>query len=92
MASGLPVVATRVSGSNELVLEGKTGAAFDVDDAEGLAAAVARVHGGDAAEMGRHGRQLVETHFDIDQIADRYEGLYQTLMTRRTPRPPAPRG
>ncbi len=92
MASGLPVVATRVSGSNELVLEGKTGAAFDVDDAEGLAAAVARVHGGDAAEMGRQGRQLVETHFDIDQIADRYERLYQTLMTRRTPRPPAPRG
>lgn len=83
MASGLPAVATRVSGSNELVRDGETGAAFDVDDAEGLGAALAAIQGAAGLRMGARARDLVERQFGIDSIAARYEELYGYLLADR---------
>ncbi len=83
MSSGLPTVATRVSGSNELVRDGETGAAFDVDDAAGLAAALSAAQGQAGRRMGAQARKLVEREYGIDNIAARYEQLYDCLLARK---------
>ena len=44
MASGVPVVSTRVGQAAELIADGENGLLADVDDLEALAAAVQRVH------------------------------------------------
>jgi len=44
MASGVPVVSTRVGQAAELIADGKNGLLAGVDDLEALAAAVQRVH------------------------------------------------
>ena len=44
MATGVPLVATRVGQAPELVTDGENGLLAEVDDVDGLAAAVQRVH------------------------------------------------
>ena len=83
IACGLPAVATRVSGCNELVRDGVTGAAFGVDDAEGLAAALRSVRGEAGRRMGEAGRQMVTAAFGIDAVTGCYEALYAELIERR---------
>lgn len=82
IACGLPAVATRVSGCNELVREGVTGAAFAVDDAEGLSAALKSVRGEAGRRMGEAGRRIIAESFGIDAVAGRYEDLYAELINR----------
>jgi glycosyltransferase involved in cell wall biosynthesis len=48
LAAGVPLVATRVGQAPEVVEDGRTALLVDVEDAEGLAAAVERVHGDSA--------------------------------------------
>jgi glycosyltransferase involved in cell wall biosynthesis len=83
MACGLPAAATRVSGSNELVQDGGTGATFAVDDADGLARALRAVQGDAGRRMGERARALVKADFAIDTVAERYEALYGELLARR---------
>ena len=45
MASGTPLVTTRVGQASELVEAGRNGLLVDVDDVEAIAAAAARIHG-----------------------------------------------
>lgn len=82
MASGLPTIATRVSGSNELVQEGKTGWGFDVDDEESLAHALTQLDGDHCRVMGQQARLVAEKQYCIDTIATRYETLYESLMSK----------
>lgn len=64
MASGVPFVSTRVGQAAELVRDGENGLLADVDDVEGLVAAVERVH--DDAGLRRRvrasGRATAEAH------------------------------
>ena len=48
MAAGRPVIATRVGGTPELVLDGKTGLLVDKNDPEGLTAALLTILGDEA--------------------------------------------
>ena len=45
MAAGLPVIATRVTGAAEAVVDGQTGILVDVGDVHGLADAVCKLVG-----------------------------------------------
>ncbi len=70
MASGIPVIATRVGGVPEL-LEGGVGVLVAAADPGALAEAMGRVLGSPAlrAELARAGRQRVESEFEVGAIA-----------------------
>jgi glycosyltransferase involved in cell wall biosynthesis len=76
---GTPVVASRLGGIPELVVEGTTGLLVDHDDPAALADAIATVAADPqrAAEMGRAGRALVEERFTPEIHLAGLERLYQ---------------
>lgn len=77
MAAGLPVVATRIAGNRDLVVDGETGLMLDTDDVPALAAAIARL-AGDAPlcrRLGEGGRRRVVEHFSWRAVASAYRDL-----------------
>jgi glycosyltransferase involved in cell wall biosynthesis len=83
MASGLPCVAARASGSRELVVDGETGCLYEPDDADSLARAVGRCLGADGRGMGAEARRIAQERYAIDRIAERYEALYAGIVPER---------
>ncbi|MCM2374830.1 GT4 family glycosyltransferase PelF [Aporhodopirellula aestuarii] len=79
MARGLPVVATSVGGTPEVVVDGETGLLVPAGDVVALADAIVELnqHAEAAAEMGRQGRKRVEQHFTIERMVHEYERLYE---------------
>lgn len=80
MASGLPTVASRVSGSEDFVVAGRNGWLFPVSDAAALAACLAEVRSLPATrllEMGRQARADVEAASDLDRVVGRLLALYR---------------
>ncbi len=81
MACGLPVVATRVGGNAEMVVDGQTGLLIQSGDAEGLAAALQRLiaRPDERALMGAAGRRRVEAFFTLQSMMERYADLYERM-------------
>ena len=81
MASGRPVVATRVGGVEELV--GEVGLLADVDDSAALARAVSQLLADPerASRLGQAARQRVVTTYGKDRLVDDVDGLYRRLLT-----------
>ncbi|HEX2292929.1 MAG TPA: glycosyltransferase, partial [Gaiellaceae bacterium] len=90
MAAGLPVVASRVGGIPELVVDGETGLLVDPGRPDRLAAALARLLE-DAAlrrRLGAAGRARVEERFDVDAFRRAHVELYsRELASRKLPAP-----
>lgn len=82
MASGLPVVSTRVGGTPEIVVHGETGYLHAPADYAGLAGAVLDLYRRPAARaaMGRAGRERVIQRFSVATMVERYEDLYRRLL------------
>lgn len=83
MASGLPVVASRIEGVDELVNEGTTGLLFEPGEVEDLSAKItvlarnARLR----QQMGEAARQfIVQQQLLWRQTAERYAELYRQLV------------
>lgn len=78
MAMRVPVVATRLSGIPELVIEGETGLLVPEHDPHGLADALERLARDPAlrARLARAGSELVAREFDVDQSAARLAALF----------------
>ncbi|HML54235.1 MAG TPA: glycosyltransferase family 4 protein [Solidesulfovibrio magneticus] len=77
MAAGLPVVATRISGNEEVVADGETGLLVPPDDPDALAGALAGFLA-DAAlrrRMGAAGRERVCREYSWRSVAERYAAL-----------------
>jgi glycogen(starch) synthase len=83
-----PVVATRVGGLPEVIVEGKTGFLTEPEDVGGLARAIQFLleHPSAAAAMGRAARRRAEEVFDWNAHVDAYEVLYRRLATSPDPR------
>jgi sugar transferase (PEP-CTERM/EpsH1 system associated) len=85
MACGLPVVATRVGGNPELVVDGITGVLTKPGCAEDLARALHR-YLSDPSQLARHGRaarQRAEELFSLSAMLRRYDNLYASLLGTR---------
>jgi glycosyltransferase involved in cell wall biosynthesis len=85
MATGLPVVATRVGGNPEVIVDTKTGLLVPAQDPAALADAIVGVLKNplDAEKMGQAGRERVEAHFDVRVMVANYERLYGELLRMR---------
>ena len=85
MAVGLPVVATRVGGNPEIVVEGETGRLAPAANPRALADAILAMCAAraDWPTLGRAGCERAATHFDIHRMARDYEDLYETLMEQK---------
>jgi glycosyltransferase involved in cell wall biosynthesis len=82
MASGLPVIATRIAGNEELVLDGETGVLVAPEDVNALRDGLRRLLT-DAQmreRMGRASRLRVEREYSWESVALQYsEYLKKTL-------------
>jgi glycosyltransferase involved in cell wall biosynthesis len=74
MASGLPVIASRIAGNEELVVPGETGILVPPDDPDALREALRRllVDERERERMGRAARRRVEADFRWDTTAAGY--------------------
>ena len=82
MATGLPVVAGRVGGNPELVLDGVTGRLYGPADPGGLEQALSPYLTDSSLRQshGAAGRARVVQNFSLDAMVERYLALYDELM------------
>jgi glycosyltransferase involved in cell wall biosynthesis len=81
MASGLPVVASCISGNEELVVDGETGYLVPSEDVEALQTALKQLLSDPALreQMGRASRQYVEVHYSWESTAQQYALLLEKV-------------
>ncbi len=81
MACETPVVATRVGGIKEVVVDGETGLMVPPGDPVRLGKAITKIIEDPklAAKMGKAGRKRVLQHFTWDRIAEKTLTLYRSL-------------
>jgi len=82
MAAGLPVVATRVGGTGELVDDGATGYLVERGDAAGLRDRLDRLAADPAlrSTMGARGRARIESEFSAGRMVERTMALYDEVL------------
>lgn len=85
MATGLPVVATHVGGTPELVDHGSTGFLVPPSDPAAMAQAILTYfdNPGAAACHGRAGRAKIEARFSWDSMVQGYMDVYDHVLHRR---------
>ena len=77
MASELPVIATRIAGNEELVVDQQTGLLAPVDDVQGLRASLKQLLDGpkEREAMGRAARKRVSESFGWRRVAEQYQTI-----------------
>ena len=85
MTAGRPVIGTRVGGTPELVIDGRTGLLVERRDPAGLARAIETVLTDDGlrAAIGAGARRHVEAHLDAGVVLDRLVALYEDTIRAR---------
>jgi glycosyltransferase involved in cell wall biosynthesis len=85
MAQGLPVVATRVGGNTDAVLDGVAGRLVPPRDPASLGEAILELsaNAGLRSRMGTAARLRVESQFSLQACSSRYLNLYTGLMDRK---------
>lgn len=85
MASGLAVIATRLSGIPELVIHEATGLLVTPESPDELAGAICRLVRDPelAKRLARAGRGQVQRHFDLETEGNRLAGLFATAIAVR---------
>jgi len=83
MASGLPVIATRVGGNAELMEPDMTGRLVPAADSAALSREMLRyvAEPALARRHGRAGRNRAERRFSLDRMVDQYHDLYARALS-----------
>lgn len=78
MACSLPIIATRVSGSQEVIVHGETGLLVPPGNSKNLARAIIRLlsNPSDAEKMGEAARKHVEIFYNAQKQAQEHLNLY----------------
>jgi glycosyltransferase involved in cell wall biosynthesis len=85
-AAGLPIIATRVGGNQEVVREGTTGFLVPPGDDRALGEAMLRLMTlpeGERRAMGARGHDHVRQHYGLAAVVDRYESVYRDVLRRK---------
>jgi len=84
MASGLSIVATKVGGNPELVVEGETGILVPRGDSYKFSEAIIDILRDPERKqkLGGLGRQRVFEEFNFRKMVDEYIGLYEKLLKK----------
>jgi glycosyltransferase involved in cell wall biosynthesis len=93
LASGRPVVATRVGGVPDVVRDGIDGFLVDPGDVDALADRLADLAGDPdlVRRMGEAGRSRVLSRYSVDRLIDDVDRFYRTLLEAKGLRPPSNR-
>jgi glycosyltransferase involved in cell wall biosynthesis len=85
MATGKPVVAARVGGVPEEIVDGQTGILVPPEDAEAIAEAVLYLlkHPRQAKEMGVKGRERIIQHFSLEKSVEQHKDLYLRVLKKQ---------
>ncbi len=85
MSSGLACVATRVSGSEDVIQHGVNGLLVESEDYLAMAQALLMLIGDPelARRYGRAARATVEQHYSLERVSQMYADLYKSLMDRQ---------
>ena len=83
MASGLAVVATRVGGNPEVVVDGESGLLFELGDTRRLSSLLLRLQArpGLRDQLGQRAVRRVDEQFSIDSMVQAYEQLYSGVRS-----------
>jgi len=81
---GVPVVASNVGGTGEVIVDGETGYLRDPHDVAGMVEVVESILSDPATadRLGQAGRRRAEREFAVDRIIPRYEELYESVLSR----------
>lgn len=85
MAAGVPVVATRSGGPEEIVVDGASGYLVEVGDVAALAGRIAGLLGDRelARTMGQAGRQRALSHFSLERVVAAIVGVFSEVSSTR---------
>jgi glycosyltransferase involved in cell wall biosynthesis len=85
LASGLPVIATKVGAVEKLVFPNQTGILVQPGEAAGLAAALISLIGNPElrVRLGQNGRSLVQNEYSSSVMSQRYLRLYEELLNEK---------
>jgi glycosyltransferase involved in cell wall biosynthesis len=81
MASGLPIVATKVRGNRDLVVEGETGFLVEVGDATTLARRVAQLLANEELRrsFGRRARERIQA-YKLEHALEAMDEIYSAVL------------
>jgi glycosyltransferase involved in cell wall biosynthesis len=87
MSAGLPIIATRLEGVGEVVLEGAHGLFAPVDNADGLAHVILQLLRDPSmrARMGQAAKQRVNEIYSADRMGEQYLTLMLMLLRSNVP-------
>lgn len=79
MAAALPIVATRVSGNEDLVVDSKNGVLVEVSCVDELAEALCKLIGNPTLRlaMGKHSRHIIETSYQLPTVLEKLSKAYR---------------
>lgn len=86
MAAGLPVLGSKVSGTEDFVIDGRTGWLFEPGNVDAFSASLAQAAAAGIDELRRRGREaraLVDERASIKSVVDQLELTYSRMGGRR---------